>query len=188
MLSQPKAIPSQALPGPRFHSHWQVALSVLQTRNVSLIWPLSFYLQPIQRLKGKSEKAYDMKTANLPALLPSSYRDAPHAIRPAVNLVAHLHPQWVPPVPRQSHSTLAPPLMGNTALMDSTLTLSTQYKMLERNGDTSGPDVVGTRLAVSTEFSLAPPILVTSGLSTNGVVHSTSFPTSSTTQEPRGDM
>lgn len=155
---------------------------------LSLTWSLSFYLQPIQRLKGKPENAFGRKPADLLALRTSSVFGAPDIIRLAVNAAACFQLPPVPVIPRQSSSTPMPPVLGSTALRGSVLTLSTQPKIVERNEGTSVPGDLGTHFGMSARFSLIPQVLTTPGFPTKGALHSTSFLTSSTTKEPRGDM
>lgn len=148
----------------------------------------SFYLQPIQRLKGKPENAFDRKAADLLALRTSSVVGAPDIMRLAVNAVACFQLPPVPVIPRQSSTTPMPPASGSTALRGSVLTLSTQSKIVERNEGTSVPGDRGTHFGMSARFSLIPQVLTTPGFPTKGELHSTSLLTRSTTKEPRGDV
>lgn len=153
----------------------------------NLISP-SFYLQPVQRLKGKPENAFDRKAADLLAMRTSSVFGAPDIIRPTVNTAACFQLPPVPVIPRQSAPALTPPILGNTALSGPVLTLATQPKASDRNGVTSVLGSPGTYVRMSARFSPIPQVLTTPGFPTKGALHSTSFPTSSTTKEPRGDM
>lgn len=155
---------------------------------LSLTWSPSFYLQPIQRLKGKPENAFDRKAADLLTLRTSSVVGAPDIMRLAVNAVACFQLPPVPVIPRQSSTTPMPPASGSTALRGSVLTLSTQSKIVERNEGTSVPGDRGTHFGMSARFSLIPQVLTTPGFPTKGELHSTSLLTRSTTKEPRGDV
>lgn len=155
---------------------------------LSLTWSLSFYLQPIQRLKGKPENAFDRKAADLLALWTSSVFGAPDRIRTTVNTVASFQLPPAPVIPRQSSPTLTPPALGSTALRGPVLTPTTQSKILESNGETSVSGNLGNYFGMSARLSLIPQVLTTPGVPTTGALRSTSFPASPTTKEPRGDM
>lgn len=146
---------------------------------LSLTWSLSFSLQPIQRLEGKPENAFDRKTAHLLALRTSGVLGAPDTIRPTVRTLASFHLPPVLALPRRSSPTMTPPPV---------LTLSTQPKVVESPGETSAPGNLGTYFSMSARLSLIPQVLTTPGLPTKGALHSTSSPTSPTTKEPRGDV
>ncbi|XP_074231088.1 uncharacterized protein LOC141579395 [Camelus bactrianus] len=162
-----------------------------ESSNSSPGYRKSYYvvqMLPMQRLKEGPEDAYYMKAVPLLVVWPSSVFGAPDIIRPTAGTVAHSQPQPVPVIHRQSPSTLAPPLMGSTALRVPVLTLSTESKTSKRNGEASAPGNLGAYCGVSARFSLTPQVLTTPGLPRKGALHSTSFPTSSPTREPRGDM
>lgn len=157
---------------------------------LSLTWSLSFYLQPIQRLKEKPKNAFDRKAANLLALWTSSVFGPPDRIRTTVNTVASFQLPPAPVIPRQSPPTLTSPVLGSTALRGPELTPTTHSKILESHGETS-VSVSGNQgnyFGMSARLPLTPQVLTTPGLPTMGAHHSTSFPTSPTTKEPRGDM
>ncbi|XP_032961646.1 uncharacterized protein LOC117022083 [Rhinolophus ferrumequinum] len=147
-----------------------------------------FQMLQIQRLKGKPENAFDRKAADLLAMRTSSVFGVPDIIRPTVNTAACFQLPPVPVIPRQSAPARTPPILGNTALSGPVLTLATQPKVSDRNGVTSVPGSLGTYFSVSARFSPIPQVLTTPGLPTKGALHSTSFPTSFTTKEPRGDI
>lgn len=155
---------------------------------LSLTRSLSFYLQPIQRLKEKRENAFDRKAADLLALWTSSVFGAPDRIRTTVNTEASFQLPPAPVIPRQSPPTLTAPVLGSTALTGPVLTPATQSKGLESKGETSVSGNLGNYFGMSARLPLIPQGLTTPGLPTTGACHSTSFLTSPTTKEPRGDM
>ncbi|XP_008540255.1 uncharacterized protein [Equus przewalskii] len=143
---------------------------------------------PIHRLKGKPENAFHRKAADLLALWHSSVFGMPDIMRPTANPVTCIQLQPVPVIPRQSPSTLAPPLLGITALRGPVLAPSTLSKIPERNGEASVPGNLGTNVGMSARFSPTARVLTMPGLPTAGALHGPSFPTSSATKEPRGDV
>lgn len=167
-----------------------LVLPVYSSQEVlSLTWSLSFYLQPVRRLKGKPENAFDGKAADLLAMRTSSVFGAPDVIRPTVNKVASFQLPPARVIPRQSPSTLTPPpLWGSTALRGPVLTFATQSKAVESSGATSAPGNLRTCCSTSARFPLLPQVLTTPGFPTRGPLQSTMFPTSPTTKEPRGDI
>ncbi|XP_045436307.1 uncharacterized protein LOC123652187 [Pipistrellus kuhlii] len=147
-----------------------------------------FQLLPIQRLKEKRENAFDRKAADLLALWTSSVFGFPDRIRTTVNTEASFQLPPAPVIPRQSPPTLTVPVLGSTALRGPVLTPATQSKGLESNGETSVSGNLGNYFGMSARLPLIPQVLTTPALPTTGAPHSTSFPTSPTTKEPRGDM
>lgn len=147
----------------------------------------SFYLQPIRRLKGKPENAFDRKAAHVLALQTSSALGAPGAIRHTVHTVARAQLPPGPVVPGQSSSTPSPAVSGSMAPRCPVLTLPTQSKTSERNG-TSVPGNLGTYFGMAARFSPTPQVLTTPGFPSKPPRPSTSVATSSVTREPRGDV
>lgn len=131
--------------------------------------------QPIQKLKGKPQKAFDRPAADLLALWPSRGWGAPHRTRAPVGAAACVPPQPAPLTPRHHPSAAvpAPP---------------TQAGPSGRRGRASAAGDPGNHVTVSASFPPTPRVLPTPGVPTVGALPSTSFPTSPAAKEPRGDV
>lgn len=180
----PPPPPAQAHPRPRLFQSTTPPSSmvppVYSSQGVlSLTCSLSFSLQPIQRLKGKPDNAFGGKAAHLLALRTPSVFGAPDTVRPTVHPLASSQLPPGPALPGRSPPTTTPP---------PGLTLSTQPKAAESPGEASAPADLGTSFSMSARLSLIPRVLTPPGLPTKGALHSTGFPSSPATEEPRGDV
>lgn len=150
-------------------------------RAFSNLASLSFHLQPIQN--GKPENAFDGQAADWLALWPPSVRAAPGLAGAPVRAAACAQLQPAPAAPGPKPAAPAPPSVSSTAPRGAVPALPTQSRLPERSGGAPGDHV-----SVSASFPPTPRVLPTPGLPTNGALHSTSFPTSPATKEPRGDV
>lgn len=169
----PPSPPSDLSGQSSVHSHG--ATCVFQSGSASSHVASLSCFQPIQKLKGKPEKAFDRTAADLLALWPSSVWGAPGRARAPGGAAACVPPQPAPLTPRHSASAAVP-------------ALRTQARPSGRSGRDSVAGNPGNHVTVPASFPPTPRVLPTPGLPTIGALASTSFPTSPTTKEPRGDV